>query len=203
LYDEEINLEGTRPLFAIESIEYGGTNARNIASIMMDFSGRQHHPKILPPPVKRDAPARLERLIHRPGSLINPKKLYGKPLNELSKSYSELPNEQLTQKLTRVIDYLLEDLLEDITHIKSLIDSEHEEALTFQSCLNSVPTTHPYLLYAQGNASDEQIKAIGNTITVKWLGSLQEFKAGGERYNKIKTLVIERLQANMTREVEA
>lgn len=199
-YENELSHEGTRPLYAIESVEYGGTNARNIASILMDFSGRQHHPKILPPPVKRDANDRLERLIHRPGSLINPKKLYSKTLNELSKAYIELPNEQVTQKLASVIDDLLEDLLEDITLIKSLIDSEHEEALKFQRFFSAVPTTHPYLLYALGKASAEQIKTIGNAITHKWLGSLQEFKAGGDRYNKIKMLVTEQLQAFMLME---
>jgi hypothetical protein len=203
LYENELSHESTRPLFAIESVEYGGTNARNIASILMDFSGRQHHPKILPPPVKHDANDRLERLIHRPGSLINPKKLYSKTLNELSKAYSELPNEQVTQKLASVIDDLLEDLLEDITLIKSLIDSEHEEALKFQSFFSAVPTTHPYLLYALGKARAEQIKTIGNAITHKWLGPLQEFKAGGDRYNKIKTLVTEQLQAFMLMEANS
>ena len=135
----------------------------------------------------------MERLIHRPDSLINPKKLYGKTLSELSNNYNELPNEQVTQKLVSVIDDLLEDLLEDVTLIKSLVDSEHEEALKFQRVINTVQTTHPYLLYALSKTNDEQIKAISNTITHKWLGSLQEFKAGGERYNKIKTLVTERL----------
>ncbi len=190
-YENELNHEGTRTLFAIESAEYGGTNARNIAAIMMDFSGNQYHPKVLPPPVKRDSVDRLVRLIHYPSSLINPKKLYGKPRNELSKAYSELPNQQLTQKLAGVIGYLLEDLLEDITHIKSLLDSENEEALTFQSLFNSVPKTDPNLFFALGNASEQQIEKIAYKIINKWLGSIETWDV--TRYNLIKELLKKQL----------
>ncbi len=196
LYDEGISYESTRPMFAIESAEYGGANARNIASIMMDFSGRQHHPKILPPPVKRDAQNRLARRIYRPASLINPKKLYGKTLNELSNDYSELPHQQLTQKLAGVIRNLLEDLLEDISLFRSLMDSEHDETLTFQNSLNEAPSTHRNLRFALGEADTQQIEEIVDRITFKWLGSIEQFDS--TRYNKIKTLVAEQLHTYMT-----
>jgi hypothetical protein len=195
-YENELSHEGTRPLFAIESAEYGGTNARNVAAILMDFSGKQQHPTILAPPVKRDTPDRLARLIHRPGSLINPKKLYGKTLSELSRTYSELPNEQLTQKLASFIDYLLDDLLEDITHIKNLIDSEHEEAQKFQSHFNSVQKTDPHLLFTQGKASEQDINVITNKIINKWLGSIETWD--NTRYNLIKELLKEQLHTYMT-----
>ncbi|MDD5268590.1 MAG: hypothetical protein PHO08_15925 [Methylococcales bacterium] len=195
-YENELRHEGTRTLFAIESVEYGGTKSQNIAAVMMDFAGRQRHPKILPPPVNRDTPDRLARLIHRPGSLINPKKLYGKTRNELSNAYSELPNQKLTQKLVGVIDYLLEDLLEDITHIKSLLDCENEEALTFQSHFNSVPETDPHLLFAQGKASEQDINVITNKIINQWLGSIETWD--GTRYNLIKELLKKQLHTYMT-----
>jgi hypothetical protein len=194
------NGDGTRPLFSIESVEYGGTNARNIASLLMDFSGKQQHPKVLAPQVKRDTNARLERLIHRPSALINPKPLRGKILTALSNPYNELPNPQQTQKLSSLIENLLDDCLEDVTLIRSLLDSEHEEAQAFRNLFNSVPTTHPNLLFVQGEAGEEQIKAIGNAITGKWLGPLQEFKAGADRYNKIKKLIIDQLHAYMMME---
>lgn len=183
-------LEGTRPLFAIESAEYGGTNARNIAAILMDFSGRQHHPKVQQPPVKRGDLQRLIRLVHRPDSLINPKKLGVKSLNELRQDYLELPNESLTEKLDTVIANLLEDLLMDIFHICDLIGDDSPDAAFFQN----LPDKHPYLRFALGTASEQDISRIAHNIVLNWLGILEESGIKADRYHKIIELVTTQLQ---------
>lgn len=191
---DSIEHEGSRPLFPIESAEYGGANARNVAAILMDFSGKQHHPRVLPPPCRRNTLTRLERLIHRPGNLIKPKTLYGKRLNDLSRPDSkDLNYQQTTQILNQHIENLLDEALSDIILIRSLLDSEHEEAIAFQKLYHSIAGKHPYLHFIQAEASAVELTTIAKNITHSWLGPYQEFKGGGERYNNIQAIVIEQL----------
>ncbi len=187
--------ESPRPLFDIEAAEYGGTNARNIAAVMMDFSGRQQHPKILPPPVKRDYLGRLQRLIHRPAALIQANMLHGKELAALSNPYTDLPIQRITQKLSVHIRQLLDDLLEDITLCKSLLDSQHEDALNFQTAFADISPKHPHLSLLLGTADGQQLAIIANSITQKWLGPFDKFAGRGDRYEKIQALVLDSLQA--------
>ncbi|QWF71746.1 hypothetical protein KEF85_04520 [Methylomonas paludis] len=201
LVHTEENQIGNRPLFNIEAAEYGGTNARNIAAILMDFSGKQQHPKILPPPVRRDTPDRLIRLIHQPQYLINAKPLKGKTLSKLA-SHSTLPtNDQLTQRLTNIIRQLLDELLEDVLLIKSLLDSQHPEALKFQAFFSGITKTHRHLQLVSGTANRAQIKTIAIHIAEAWLGINQDFKGGGERYQQIVAIIDQQLNASIQGEL--
>ncbi|MGD0959249.1 MAG: hypothetical protein ABSB19_05515 [Methylomonas sp.] len=188
--------EGSRLLFRMESAEYGGTNARNVAAVLMDFSGKQQHPLVLPPPVRRHSLARLERLLHRPSSLIRPKALNGKILSELCRpAATHLTYQQSTEMLSRLIENLLDEALTDITLIRSLLDSGHEEAVVFQNIYHSLTGKHPNLQLIQAEANDAELKDIAQYITHRWLGSLQAFKGGGERYTNIREIVAEQLHA--------
>ena len=186
--------EGSRPLFRIESAEYGGTNARNVAAVLMDFSGKQQHPVVLSPPVQRHNLARLERLLHRPSSLVRPKALYGKILHELSKpAPPQLTYQQSTDRLTSLIENLLEEALTDVTLIRSLLDSEHEEAVAFQQLFHGVAGKHRNRQLILAEANVVELKDIAEYMTQRWLGPVQEFKGGGERYTHIRKIVFEKL----------
>lgn len=193
--------ESKRPLFNIEAVEYGGTNARNIAAVLMDCSGTLYHPKIAAPTIRRDHVKQLLRRCHRPVALIVPKPLRGQTLAALTADYANLPNEALHAKLSAHIQTLLGTLLSDVIELHSLLDGESEDAMAFQLEFNGITNSHPNLRFALGNAGAADIKNIANTIVLGWLGEIEPFKGTAQRYHKIKQIVMDALQGSQLAEV--
>lgn len=193
--------ESKRPLYDIEAAEYGGTNARNIAAVLMDCSGTLYHPKVSTPKIRRDHVKQLLRRCHRPETLIAPKPLRGKTLSALIADYANLPNESLTAKLNAHIQSLLENLLSDIIDLRGLLDSESEQATAFQLEFNGIADNHRNLRFTLGSADAVDLKRIADTIVLGWLGEVEYFKGTAQRYQKIKQIVMDALQQSSPAEV--
>jgi hypothetical protein len=73
----------------------------------------------------------------------------------------------------------LEETLTDITLIRSLLDSEHDEAIAFQNLYHSLTGKHPNRQLIQAEANASELKDIAHYITHCWLGSLAENRGNG------------------------
>lgn len=186
--------ESKRPLFDIEAAEYGGTNARNIAAVLMDCSGTLYHPKVAGPTIRRDYVKQLLRRCHRPDALISAKPLRGNPLATLTADYPQLPNEALQAKLATHIEALLGVLLSDIVDLRNLLDGESEDALAFQLAFERIGAGHRHLRFALGIADAVDLNTIAISIVTGWLGQVENFKGTAMRYQQISQLVLETLQ---------